>query len=255
VMEKDNRNDQRISVSFEVVWEASSQKQHARLSDISIGGCYVDTLLQATTGEMITFQVHLPTGHWVQMRGQVMHTHPTIGFGVRFVDLTPEERVLVEQVILAHGGEISASELPPNEAEAGAVGLDPVARRRVLVADDDPTIRHLVTIVVQREGYTVVAARDGREVFNILQTDTDFVAAIFDMMMPYIDGLDLVRNMRMESRLAHIPVGIMTAEQDPKLWEDSIDAGAGIFLPKPFTTTQLAFMLKVLVRQSNSHPK
>ena len=67
------------------------------------------------------------------------------------------------------------------------------------------------------------------------------------MMMPHLRGLDLIRHMRTEKRLMRIPVGIITAEQDPKLWDDSIAAGAGIFLPKPFSPNQLQFMLRVLI--------
>jgi CheY-like chemotaxis protein len=69
------------------------------------------------------------------------------------------------------------------------------------------------------------------------------------MVMPHIQGLDLVRHIKTTDRLQHIPVGIMTAEQDPKLWHDSFAAGAGIFLPKPFTASQMQFMLRVLLSQ------
>jgi two-component system chemotaxis response regulator CheY len=83
----------------------------------------------------------------------------------------------------------------------------------------------------------------------MLRSDTPFDVAVFDMVMPHMDGLELVRFMRQDPRLQHVPVGIMTAEQDPKLWNDSLSAGAGIFLPKPFTPEQLRYMLKVLMSQ------
>ena len=105
----------------------------------------------------------------------------------------------------------------------------------------------MVTGIIEKEGYAVVPARDGREAYRLLQRDSDFAAAIFDMMMPHLRGLDLIRHMRTEKRLMRIPVGIITAEQDPKLWDDSIAAGAGIFLPKPFSPNQLQFMLRVLI--------
>lgn len=242
------RKHQRVPVSFEVVLEAMSGKHDARMSDISIGGCYIDTIGQVATGEVVVFKVHLPTGHWVQLRGEVVHYMPNVGVGLRFTRLSEEEEILIEQVVLAQGGEIT-----PRRVEADAKPRERNSdARRVLVADDDPTIRHLVTVIAQKEGYIVVAARDGREVYNILQTDNDFVAAIFDMMMPHIDGLDLVRYVQTEERLRSIPVGIVTAEQNPKLWRDSFDAGAGIFLPKPFTTEQLKFMLRVLVSETEA---
>ncbi|MBA2341226.1 MAG: response regulator [Pyrinomonadaceae bacterium] len=245
------RKHQRVPVLFEVVLEATSGKHDARMSDISMGGCYIDTIGHVSTGEAVVFKVNLPTGHWVQLRGEVVHHLPNVGVGLRFAHLSEEEEILIEQVVLAQGGEVTARRSEPREADEKSRKRN-TAARRVLVADDDPMIRHLVTVIAQKEGYVVVAARDGQEVYNILQTDNDFVAAIFDMMMPHIDGLDLVRYVRTEQRLMSIPVGIVTAEQNPKLWRDSFDAGAGIFLPKPFTTEQLKFMLRVLVSEAEA---
>jgi CheY-like chemotaxis protein len=124
--------------------------------------------------------------------------------------------------------------------------------RRILVADDDPAILRLVTAIVEKEGYTVVAARDGREAYKILQTEADFVAGIFDVVMPHIQGPELVRYMKTEKRLMRIPVMMMTAEQNPKLSSDSFAAGAVVFLPKPFTTAQLQIMLRMLISKAAS---
>ncbi len=118
---------------------------------------------------------------------------------------------------------------------------------RILVADDDPAILRLVTAIVEKEGYTVVPARDGREAYKLLQTDSNFIAGIFDVVMPNIQGPELVRYMRTEKRLMRIPVMMMTAEQNPKLSSDSFAAGAVVFLPKPFTTAQLQVMLRMLI--------
>jgi CheY-like chemotaxis protein len=124
---------------------------------------------------------------------------------------------------------------------------DPKSSRRILVADDDPAILRLVTALLEKEGFTVVAVRDGREAFKALQSDANFTAAVFDVVMPHIPGPELVRHMKTEKRLMKIPVMMMTAEQDPKLSSDSFAAGAVVFLPKPFTTAQLQTMLRMLV--------
>ena len=124
------------------------------------------------------------------------------------------------------------------------------ASRRILVADDDPAILRLVTAIVEKEGYTVVPARDGREAYKYLQSEGDFIACVFDVMMPHIQGPELVRYMKTEKRLMKIPVMMMTAEQNPKLSSDSFAAGAVVFLPKPFTTSQLQVMLRMLISKS-----
>jgi CheY-like chemotaxis protein len=119
--------------------------------------------------------------------------------------------------------------------------------RRILVADDDPAILRLIETILEKENYSVVSVRDGREAYKILQYDPDFTAAILDVVMPHISGPELVRYMKTDKRLMSIPVMMMTAEQDPKLSSDSFAAGAVVFLPKPFTTTQLQIMLQMLI--------
>ena len=123
--------------------------------------------------------------------------------------------------------------------------------RRVLVADDEPVIRKLVTCALEPEGFNAVIATDGREASRILQTDADFKGAIFDMMMPNLKGLDVIRYMRTEKRLMLIPAMMISSEQDLKLMSDSFAAGAVLFLPKPFTQDQLHTTLRMLLKRQN----
>lgn len=126
------------------------------------------------------------------------------------------------------------------------------APRRILVADDDPVIRHLVASVVRRAGYTPLTVEDGREAVRILQSDAGFGAAVFDMMMPHLEGIEIIRHMRTEKRLMRIPVIMMTSETELKLMKDSFEAGATVFLPKPFTAVQLQFSLGMLLGKSGA---
>ena len=119
--------------------------------------------------------------------------------------------------------------------------------KRILIADDDPVIRHLLTAIVRKEGYEVVAVNDGREAYRLLQTDANFKAAIFDMMMPHLQGLDIIRYMRTEKRLMRIPAMMITSEQDIKLMVESFTSGATVFLPKPFTPERLQMTLRMLL--------
>ncbi len=116
-----------------------------------------------------------------------------------------------------------------------------------MVADDDAAILRLVKAIVEKEGYGVVSARDGREAYKILQSGEKFVAVIMDVVMPYIHGTEISKFMQADKQLAKIPVIMMTAEQNPRLSTESFAAGALVFLPKPFTTSQLQVMLRMLV--------
>ena len=119
--------------------------------------------------------------------------------------------------------------------------------KRILIADDDPVMRHLLTSIVRKEGYDAVVVDDGREAYRVLQSDADFRAGIFDMMMPHLEGLDIIRYMRTEKRLQRIPVMMVSAERDLKLMANSFVAGATVFLTKPFNPEQFQTTLRILL--------
>lgn len=130
--------------------------------------------------------------------------------------------------------------------------------RRILVADDDPDIRLVVAAIVRKEGYVPVLVNDGREAYRALLSDADFRAAILDMKMPHLEGMDIIRHMGTERRLMCIPVMLMTSERDLNLMAESFAAGAAVFLPKPFTSQQLRLMLRMLLDKSEKaggHPR
>jgi Tfp pilus assembly protein PilZ len=86
----DRRNEKRWEVCLDAVWDGKSGNYSARVTDLSEGGCYVDTLGEAQVGEVLTLRLQLPNGDWLELTGQIAHQTPPLGFGVRFVNLTPE---------------------------------------------------------------------------------------------------------------------------------------------------------------------
>jgi CheY-like chemotaxis protein len=239
-----------VTVSFDVVWQGSAGKQDARMSEISMEGCFIDSITQGRTlGELVEFKVHLPSGPWVSLQGELVNEDYPIGFGLRFKGLNDDDKRLLAEVVVAHGG--NPGKLPPSSAAVAAATpvQTPAERERVLVADDDALTLRMVTAIVETEGFEAVAVADGRQAFSLLQQDATFSAAIFDMMMPHLQGLDLILYMKADERLRGIPVGMITAETDPKVWDNSVAAGACVFLPKPFTPPQVQMMLRMLVRR------
>jgi len=159
-------------------------------------------------------------------------------------DHTPNQ--IVEKI-----KELLAPTVTPKPASAPMLSSEPTTQaqpcKRILVVDDDPMVRMIVTDTIQKEGYTVVTAEDGREARRILEGDAQFLAGIFDVNMPYMEGPDLIRFMRTEQRLMKIPVLIMTANKDLKVQSDSFSAGAVVFIPKPFNRATLQMMFRMLV--------
>jgi CheY-like chemotaxis protein len=124
--------------------------------------------------------------------------------------------------------------------------------RRILVADDDPIIRKLITRFVEKEGFEPVVVNDGGAAYRLLKTNADFYGAVFDMMMPHLEGLDVIRFMSTEKRLQRIPVMMVTSEQDLKLMSNSFAAGVSLFLPKPFTSEQFQITFRLLVKDNDT---
>jgi CheY-like chemotaxis protein len=239
-----------VNVSLDVVWQGWSGKVDARMSEISMDGCFIDSRSQGRTlGEIVEFKVHLPEGPWVSLQGELISEDYPVGFGLHFRQLTDGDKRLLAQVVVAHGGD-------PVNLAPGPVAINKQtpaklpAERRILIADDDPLTLRLVSAIAETEGYRAVSVSDGREALSSLQQDTTFSAAIFDMMMPHLKGLDLILYMKADERLRCIPVGMITAERDPKIWDDSVAAGACVFLPKPFTPPQVQMMIRMLASKA-----
>lgn len=87
----DRRSEQRLQVCLDAVWDGHGSRP-ARITDLSEGGCFVDTTGEALAGEMLTFRVELPDGNWLELTGEVAHRMRTVGFGLRFVELSAEQR-------------------------------------------------------------------------------------------------------------------------------------------------------------------
>ena len=246
VMPNPPRQYEPVTVSLDVVWQGSSGKQDARMSEISMDGCFIDSRVAGRAlGDIVEFKAHLPSGPWVSLQGELVNEDYPMGFGLRFRGLTDGDKRLLAQLVVAHGGD--AGELQPSsEAVEETPAQIPTGPRRVLVADDDALTLRMVTAIVEMEGYEVVAVADGREALSALQHDATFSAAIFDMRMPHLQGLDLILYMKADEQLRRIPVGMITAERDPKVWDESVAAGVCVFLPKPFTPPQVQMMLRML---------
>ncbi len=84
---------------------------------------------------------------------------------------------------------------------------------RVLIADDDRDARVLWTAVAEAENLKVVEAEDGRQAIEILTGDSDFNLVILDVNMPFVEGYEVLKHIRQDDRLKHIPVIISTADR------------------------------------------
>lgn len=87
----DRRREERSQVCLDAVWDGESGKYTARVTDLSEGGCYIDTLGGTQVGEVLNLKLQLPGGEWLPLEGEVAHQSLPLGFGLRFRNLTDEQ--------------------------------------------------------------------------------------------------------------------------------------------------------------------
>ena len=120
---------------------------------------------------------------------------------------------------------------------------------RVLLIEDDPLLGDGVKVALQRQGYVVDWFCRGREGLAALTNET-FSALILDLGLPDIDGLEVLKRVRIQSRL---PVLILTARDAVEERIRGLDAGADDYVLKPFDLQELLARLRVITRRATGH--
>ena len=118
---------------------------------------------------------------------------------------------------------------------------------KVLVVDDEARMRKLVKDFLVREDYVVIEASDGEEAINIFYENSDIGLIILDVMMPKMDGFQVLKEIRASSQ---VPVIMLTAKDSERDELDGFDLGADEFISKPFSPKILMARVEALLRRS-----
>jgi two-component system, OmpR family, response regulator len=116
---------------------------------------------------------------------------------------------------------------------------------RILVVDDDPSVRTAVADYLSSQGYTVLLAEDGRAMRRILEA-TDVSIVLLDVMLPEIDGLSLARELRQRPDIGVIMLSARGSEADRVL---GLEMGADDYLPKPASPRELLARIRAVQRR------
>jgi DNA-binding response OmpR family regulator len=116
----------------------------------------------------------------------------------------------------------------------------------VLVADDDRDILGLVSFRLERGGYTVILAHDGEEALALALKELPDLA-VLDVMMPKLDGFELVRRLRADETTSRMPIILLTAKTQEADVQQGFDAGADDYLRKPFSPDELRARVHALL--------
>jgi len=116
----------------------------------------------------------------------------------------------------------------------------------VLAADDDADILGLITFRLERSGYTVLQAHDGEEALELARTAKPDLA-VFDVMMPKLDGFELTRRLRAEEATKHMPIILLTARAQEADVQEGFEAGADDYIRKPFSSQELRARVQAIL--------
>lgn len=96
---REQRRHPRVPLRMEVRWNGASNTRPGITSDVSQGGCYIESMVQPTVGEVLWFEFQLAPGLTMDLYGQVLYGHRNIGFGVRFGQLTNAQLKMLLRLI------------------------------------------------------------------------------------------------------------------------------------------------------------
>jgi DNA-binding response OmpR family regulator len=126
-----------------------------------------------------------------------------------------------------------------------------MAKSTVLVIDDEKDLIELVSYNLEREGFLVKGAIDGESGVSTAVRDNPDVILV-DLMLPGIDGLEVCRQLRSETKTAHIPIIMLTAKSQESDRIVGLELGADDYVTKPFSPRELSARVKAVLRRSSA---
>lgn len=121
---------------------------------------------------------------------------------------------------------------------------------RILIVDDEIEIRKILKILLENSGYEVLDAQDGLAAVSILKTDSKIDLCIMDVMMPRMDGIEALAEIR---KFSSIPVLFLTARSLEEDKEAAYSRGGDDYLVKPFSSKELLMKVEALIRRYTSY--
>jgi len=122
----------------------------------------------------------------------------------------------------------------------------------VLLIEDSEDIRGILQFMLEREGYEVATASDGREGLRAIESGAPPGIVILDVMLPFVDGFTLLQKIRDTEAWRDVPVLMLTAKSGQKDIVRGLDTGAADYMAKPFDSSELMARVRRLLRNSRS---
>ncbi len=127
-----------------------------------------------------------------------------------------------------------------------------MADELILLVDDEPNIIQLARMYLEREGYRIISAADGKEALDAIRVKKPNLV-VLDVMLPEMDGLEVCKRLRREKN--NVPVIMLTARDDDIDKILGLELGADDYMTKPFNPRELTARVKVILRRSERFTK
>ncbi|MET8233908.1 ATP-binding protein [Micromonospora sp. NPDC005298] len=137
----------------------------------------------------------------------------------------------------------------PRTAAASGPGADELAGADILLADDNSDMRAYLSRLLTAQGWRVRAVNDGRQALDAIRSDPPDVV-LTDVMMPVLDGFDLVRQLRADPSTRTLPVLVLSARAGEEASVAGLSLGADDYLVKPFAAAELIARVRVAIRRA-----
>lgn len=121
---------------------------------------------------------------------------------------------------------------------------------RLLIAEDEPDLAEALTVFFEKNRFTVDAVNDGLSAYEYAGAD-DYDAIILDIMMPKMDGIEVLRRIRSDGNKTPVMMLTAKAEKDDRI--TGFDTGADDYLPKPFETDELLSRVRAMLRRREDY--
>ena len=120
--------------------------------------------------------------------------------------------------------------------------------KKILVVDDEDDILHFLELVLREKGYEVVTASGGHEALTKAQLEAPDLV-LLDIMMPQMDGWEVLKLLRVDEETAHIPVAMLSARTEAKDRVQGLQEGAIDYICKPFSLQELLGKIEAIFAQ------
>ena len=128
-------------------------------------------------------------------------------------------------------------------------------RKRVLVVEDEPAVQDMIRILLERTGYEVATAFNVPDAVEILRARPLPDIVLLDLMLPGIDGMELLRQMRAKDYFDNLPVIIVSALADPDKIREGLEAGADRYVTKPGIAHNLVKTVNEVIKSGRRKPE